>query len=341
MSLSLHDSPPCSLVDPKVYRDEEENGVCRSLFHYAIHRSGDSYDENMSVCGWSVRWYYTGVTDSFTNAIVFLQPDAVPFEAISFVANEFLPRNCSVPLYSFSFFAKEEWQIMRDSNGAECGEWRPTNPAIRHAQKVFTTHKDKEGVSLEVKEGVRWKWTRYPIMVRTLRDCEEDIRTTFTEREELEVVPVNPDVNAHLAAFEQICSSAFEYEYSEDLIRLHTRCHVTDPRHQNDVYEKFLLRHKPTDEYIGLVSYSHDGLPSNPVVLLAEVAVRSDHKRKGYGAYMVKYIMRLLRRSERQRYTHLILDATEEGKDLYKKLGFEDVEGYGVYRFCSLAEDES
>jgi hypothetical protein len=342
MSLPLKDPPPSPSpppVDPKVFRDEEERGVCRVLYQYAIRRSTDSIDEGLSLLGSPVYWYHAGVKDSFLNAVIFLHPEEVEWKTIEYVAYDFLPRHCSVPLYSFSFFAREEHFVTTDSNGSQSEVIRPTNPSIRRAQEVLSAQNDASPI-IDSDPPMKWKWTRCPIMVRSLWDIEEDSRVTFVEREELEVVKLNPDMDADSRAFEQICSSAFDYEYSEELIRLHTRCASADPLHCNDLFEKFLLRHKPTGQYVGVISYSHDASQSNQIVTLTELAVHSDHKRMGYGAYMVKYIMRHLWFSERQKYTHLILDATDEGSLLYRKLGFVPVEGYGVYRFFSLGDAE-
>ena len=238
--------------------------------------------------------------DSYLNSVIFLDPETVTLEAIQYFANEFLPKSFEVPLYSLSFFAKE--QLVQDKDGKE--EWEPVNASIRKAQELMCTGELNPHT-------VKWKLSRCPIMVRTLHDALEDPRTQFTPRPELEIVHLNPDLRAHVVAFEEICSSAFDYEYSEELVGLHTRAATLHPTHRSDRFEKFLLRHIPTDSFVGIVSFSVDDASPNRIATLTELAVHSNHKRVGYGAYLVRYVIHLL---HDLKYTHLILDATSEGR---------------------------
>jgi ribosomal protein S18 acetylase RimI-like enzyme len=296
------------------------------LYQYAARRKSvnnpKSYDENLVVNGVKVAWYNAGVRDSYLNTIVFLEPDTVKYEAILYFALDFLPKYCDTPLFSLSFYVKERMTVADQKE-----LWEPENDAIRKAQRELCGN--------DSHQKIRWKCTRYPVMVRTLQDVEDDPRTQLVPRPELGLVRLDHNSEEDIRAFEEICSTAFDYTFTEDLLNLHSRLMHVDPAHRHDVYEKLLLRHLPSNTYVGVVSYSIDTSSPHRIATLTELAVHSKHKRHGYGAYMVKQVIHRLRKCH---YSHLILDASSEGAMLYHQLGFEPLSNFAVYRFFTCED---
>ena len=150
--------------------------------------------------------------DSYANTLLFTDADTLSYDEIIFAANSFLPREVCVPFYTLTFVASETTEGCPQNSELGLAISRLCSSSI--AKKASTLHEEQEPEQLKQS---MWECIRYPIMSRQISRGHE----TLIKRDDLEIVEIDGNSKKDCVAFEQICSAAFHYEYSEDTLFIH------------------------------------------------------------------------------------------------------------------------
>ena len=106
---------------------------------------------------------------------------------------------------------------------------------------------------------------------------------------------------------------------------------------------KYLRRRLPTEECVAWVGESGGGVVASGVIVIYERMIRDgvghegyvqsmftrpDHRRRGVAAAIVERMIEFAK----EREIDLILNATDEGRPIYERAGFEPASGYMRWR---------
>jgi GNAT superfamily N-acetyltransferase len=77
-----------------------------------------------------------------------------------------------------------------------------------------------------------------------------------------------------------------------------------------------------------------------PGIYLEDLYIRKEHRGKGYGKELLKYLARLARKKEMERVDWWVLDWNKNSIDFYNKIGARPMNEWTVFRMTGKALDE-